>query len=104
MRRGLPGRKLLGRGLVGLLALTALGCAGWRIRADQVADGLFDDPRAAVRWADAVAEAVGEGVEPGDFSTGSDLFDGEHAVITCSLAILGLVQVAGDDPGLRDRY
>jgi hypothetical protein len=81
------------------VVVAGLGAA-W-LAVDRSADALFDDPRAAVPWADAVAEAVAGGLAPRD---PADQFGGEQDAITCALAILGLGQVAGDDPALRARY
>lgn len=100
------------RRALGLLALVPLAVGTCGLRAGTVSDRWFDDdPAVVVPLADAVARAVAEGSDPehfhtfvADYSEGSDRFDGEWALVTCQMAMLGLSQVAGDDPELRARY
>lgn len=82
---------------VALASVVALGAwgghAGERLaRPGEARDGLARE----------VAAIALEGVEPGDFHTGSDRFNGEWAVVTCQMAALGLGQVVLEQPGLRD--
>lgn len=67
--------------------------------------------RGAERWLEpAGAEAIGlartvasrAGVRPGELHTGSALFDGEWALVTNQMTVLGLGQVLRDRPELRD--
>ncbi len=67
------------------------------------ADALFDGERDAQ---DALARGVIASIDDGSasFSTGSELFDGEWAVATHQMAILGLGQIVLAHPELRGEY
>ncbi|MEZ4237531.1 MAG: hypothetical protein R3F59_15570 [Myxococcota bacterium] len=90
------------------LALLALAVGGWaalQVRAGRLADRFFDgDPAVVLPLADAVAAAVAEGTDPARFHTGSDRFDGEWALVTCQMALIGLAQVADAHPERRSAY
>jgi hypothetical protein len=69
------------------------------------ADALYDEDRTAwLGLADEVARSVDPPPTPADFWTGSDRFDGEWAVGTCQMALVGLAQVIDRFPDTRDRY
>ncbi len=92
--------------LVLWLVFAALLTAGLRWRSTTAAaDAMFDGDRAA--WtglADEVARSVTPPPRPEHFWTGSDRFDGEWAVGTCQMALLGLGQVIDRFPDTADRY
>lgn len=60
----------------------------------------------------AGAEAIGlaetvaarAGLRPGDMHTGSSQFDGEWALVTNQMTVLGLAQVVRDQPQLKDKF
>lgn len=69
--------------------------------------------RGAERWMQpAGAEAIGlaetvaarAGLRPGDMHTGSAQFDGEWALVTNEMTVLGLSQVVRDQPQLKDKF
>jgi hypothetical protein len=67
------------------------------------AAGLFDGRRETqLALARAVAESIRRGVTTRDFSTGSPRFDGEWALGTHQMAVLGLGQVILEHPETRD--
>jgi hypothetical protein len=95
------------RRLSWLVALVALGI-GWSAaqwRGGRLGDRWFDDdPAVVLPLADAVAEAVRAGTDPARFATGSERFDGEWALVTCQMGLIGLAQVAADHPDRRVAY
>jgi hypothetical protein len=65
---------------------------------------LADDAGTERALADVVAARALAGVRPGDLHTGSEHFDGEWALVTNQMAVLGLGQVVSRHPALRERY
>ena len=92
-------------GLVLVLAVGPIGVATCGAHGTVVADAWYDrDPSVVLPLADAVALAVADGSDPAHFATGSDRFDGEWALVTCQMAMLGLARVRDAHPEVGDRY
>jgi hypothetical protein len=88
-----------------MLGLLALSCASFPLNTERVARGYWRlDPRALQPLADQVAAAVGGGADASWFSTGDARFDGEWALVTCQMAVIGLGQMALRAPETRERY
>lgn len=96
------------RWLVSLLAAAATLAVVPRAVIARDADSIFHgDLSVLIGRADQVANAVTSGVSTKDFSTGSERFDGEWALGTHQMAILGLSQLLLANPkrtDLRDRW
>jgi hypothetical protein len=88
-----------------MLGVLALLCASFPLHTERVARGYWRlDPAALQPLADQVAAAVEGGVDPSWFSTGDARFDGEWALVTCQMAVIGLGQLALRAPETRARY
>ncbi len=69
------------------------------------ADALWrGEVQAQKALADKVIKDIQQGISPTSFQTGSDRFDGEWAVGSYQMAVLGLGQVILTHPQLRDQY
>ncbi|MCB9673887.1 MAG: hypothetical protein H6737_02160 [Alphaproteobacteria bacterium] len=88
-----------------VIALLLLVPPGWTWHASHRADRMFDGDRAAwLGLADEVARDALRTPTAADFATGSARFDGEWALGTCQMAIVGLGHVIDRFPETRDRY
>ena len=87
-------------------ALFATGViSGPRLLVGTSADAWTDDELDTARaLGDAVSEDVTSGVTTTAFHTGSARFDGEWAMGTHQMAVLGLAQISLRHPELADRY
>ncbi|MFL5321143.1 MAG: hypothetical protein ACJ790_15895 [Myxococcaceae bacterium] len=94
------------RGIVGFV-ISAYFCSLFvpqglcSVRADGFYDGKAETEFAL---ADVVAKRVQQGVTPGMLNTGSEHFNGEWALVTNQMAVLGLGQVILAHPSAQERY
>jgi hypothetical protein len=76
-----------------------------RVLVGRAAGALYDgEVEAQEALARGVAAYVDEGVSVASFQTGSARFDGEWALVTQVMAVLGLGQVVIEHPELAERY
>lgn len=95
----------LARFAVALILFAVGGLFGPRLLVGTSADAWFADDLDTERGlADAVSDDVLTSVTTSSFHTGSARFDGEWAMGSHAMAVLGLAQVSLAHPELRDRY
>jgi hypothetical protein len=72
---------------------------------NSAAEALYQgDAKAQKALADNVIEDINQGINAGSFQTGDAKFDGEWAVGSYQMAVLGLSQIVSAHPQLRDQY
>jgi hypothetical protein len=92
----------MGTGMLGVLALL---CASFPLNTERVARGYWRlDPAVLQPLADQVAASVKGGADASWFTTGDPRFDGEWALVTCQMAVIGLSQLVLHAPETRSRY